>query len=269
MRAATLAPTLFLTFLAPSLAAASWLNAPAEQLRFDLPSLHRVPSTRAPSQQQQAALARPNPSVVVAVVDPASPSTSNIVDAAALSSRASFDDDDEDVQEDAPNFGAACTFESTYTTCGDFFDEESELDHGLFCSPAGVCGGKGAACGASEACSDGLICNLSSHRCVTATAKLLSIEHDRKAARRKTAAYACPEGAQACPSGIGGFECVHTATDDQHCGGCLGMGGVDCSAIPNALATSCRHGACVVHACNGGFRPDAEGGDCVDDMFYV
>lgn len=95
---------------------------------------------------------RPNPSVVVAVVDPASPTTSSIVKPSMLAEA----DEAENDQEDAANFGASCTFEShSFKTCGDFYDEVSGIDHGLFCSPSGICGGKGAACGASEACDDG------------------------------------------------------------------------------------------------------------------
>ncbi|BGP13203.1 hypothetical protein JCM10213_000218 [Rhodosporidiobolus nylandii] len=256
MRPSTAAPALLFSFLAPSLAAASWWSGDrASQLRFD-----RIPSLR---EGADAA----NPSVVVAVVDPASPSTSSLVTPSSLSSSSA--DEDEDEQEDAPNFGQACTYERTFQTCGDYFDEASGLDHGLFCSPSGVCGGKGAVCGASEACDEGLVCNLSSHRCVTATAALLSIEHDRKASRRKAAFAACPEGSQACSSGIGGFECIHVETDDQHCGGCLELGGRDCSAIPHAFATSCRSGSCQVHACVAGFSPNEEGTECVDEMFFA
>lgn len=77
----------------------------------------------------------------------------------------------------------------------------------------------------------------------------------------------CPHGAQACPSGAGGFEvrwspdlslhaqltfvtlvlqCVFTATEDTECGGCLGFGGRNCAAISHALATSCRGDECIV-----------------------
>ncbi|GJN87806.1 hypothetical protein Rhopal_000761-T1 [Rhodotorula paludigena] len=227
-------------FLAPALA----LAKPQDARQFVL---------NAPAQHAQAM--RPNPSMVVHIVDPATPSVST----APAPTADAWNDADADVelsnagaQEDAPNFGSPCTFDDPYATCGDFFDPATGLDHGLFCSPMGVCGGRGAACGATEACTD---------------AKLLSIESARKASRREAAASRCPEGAQACPSGAGGFECVHTATDDQQCGACLGFGGRNCAAIPNAFATSCRSGACRVHACVDGYQPNEEGTDCIDDIF--
>ncbi|BGO88783.1 hypothetical protein NBRC10512_006923 [Rhodotorula toruloides] len=268
MRAFIPSSSLFLSFLAPALVAASAqipLAAP-EQLLFDSPALRRAPpSTRPQSGSSQPMFpSRPNPSVVVAVVDPASPTTSSIVEPSMLAEA----DEAENDQEDAANFGASCTFEShSFKTCGDFYDEVSGIDHGLFCSPSGICGGKGAACGASEACDDGLVCNLSTHRCVKASAKLLSIENARKASRRESAMARCPDGAQACPSGIGGFECVFIATEDTECGGCLNFGGRNCAAIPHALATSCRGGECIVHACVAGYHPDAGNSECVDDMF--
>ncbi|GAA6029962.1 hypothetical protein JCM8097_009190 [Rhodosporidiobolus ruineniae] len=262
MRAATAVPSLFLTFLAPSFATASWFdgNNGANQLTFDVPAIHRVPSVRPNPAQGAHSAAAANPSVVVHVVDPASPSTSSAVTPSSLS------DDNDD--EDHPLFGATCTFESTFTTCGDYFDEASGLDHGLFCSPSGVCGGKGAACGASEACAGDLVCNTTNHRCTAPTAELLRAETSRAASRRKAAVQGCPEGATACPTGLGGFQCVHTLTDDLECGACVAFGGRVCSAIPNALATSCRGGSCRVHACVGGYQPNEEGTDCVDELLF-
>ncbi|GAA6047986.1 hypothetical protein JCM3770_006457 [Rhodotorula araucariae] len=248
-----------LSVLAPALAYASSQGAPA-QILFDAPASHRIAASR-PDPAQAAV--RANPSVIVHVVDPAQPSTSTVVMAQSM---AWYPAEDDQVQDDAPNFGRLCSYDEPFKTCGDFFDEASGVDHGLFCSPTGVCGGKGAACGATEACGDGLTCNLATHRCVPTTAKLLSIESARKASRRQAAASRCPDGAQACPSGIGGFECVYTAFENTECGGCLGMGGRNCAAIPNALATSCRGGACVVHACVPDYQPNEAGTDCVDDL---
>jgi hypothetical protein len=143
MRTST--PALFLSFLAPSFVAASWWDGSRpNQLAFDSPSsssgslLHHGAVPPHP--------ARPSPSVVVHLVDPASPSTSSLPSALT---------DEGDEAEDAPNFGQPCQFESVFQTCGDVYDEASGLDHGLFCSPAGVCGGRGAACGATEACGEG------------------------------------------------------------------------------------------------------------------
>ncbi|GAA5912065.1 hypothetical protein JCM6882_002023 [Rhodosporidiobolus microsporus] len=273
----SLSAPLFLTFLAPSFAAASWFDGAAHavggQLTFDSPALHRVPSTRPNrtqkgSQQQQQQAQRANPSVVVRVVDPASPSTAR-GESSGFSNVEDGSEGDDDEQEDEPNFGEACAFEATFSTCGNFFEPSTGVDHGLFCSPSGVCAGKGAACGATEACSEGLVCNLASHRCVTATAELLRIDSSRKAARRNAAHNACPEGSEVCSSGFGGFRCVHTPSDDQECGACLSLGGRDCSAIPHALATSCRQGNCRVHACVGGYSPNEEGTECLDDLIYA
>ncbi|ORY80779.1 hypothetical protein BCR35DRAFT_331838 [Leucosporidium creatinivorum] len=74
-----------------------------------------------------------------------------------------------------------------------------------------------------------------------------------------------PEGTEACSSGIGGFECVDTLTDVNECGGCHNFGGVSCSTIEGALATSCRDGGCVVHACTGGFTLRDDGSGCDED----
>lgn len=58
-------------------------------------------------------------------------------------------------QLDAPNFGQSCEFQDAYKTCGDFFHLATGVDHALFCSPAGVCAGTGAACGGNESCGAG------------------------------------------------------------------------------------------------------------------
>jgi hypothetical protein len=41
-------------------------------------------------------------------------------------------------------------------------------------------------------------------------------------------------------------QCVFTTVEANECGGCLNLGGRNCGAMPNALATSCRDGTCVV-----------------------
>jgi hypothetical protein len=245
---------------------------------------------------EQKGIARSaNPFVVVHVVDPLAPSTS-LVAAPTPLAMAEEDaeqddaaDDDEDASEyhftDSPNFGRPCDFGAgAFRSCGDYFDAESEVDHGLFCSPAGICAGKGAACGATEACLEGellssllsffpsfhpperelprtdhgvwphttagLVCDLDRNRCAEPTAKLLGIETARRTSRRESAAARCPHRAEACPNGHGGFECVYTLTDDAECGACRGLGGRDCAKIEHALATSCRKGACVVRELN-------------------
>lgn len=42
------------------------------------------------------------------------------------------------------------------------------------------------------------------------------------------------------------LQCVDTLFDVNECGGCHNFGGVSCSTIEGALATSCRDGGCVV-----------------------
>lgn len=231
-----------------------------------------------------------NPSVVVHLVDPSAPSTSLV--AAATPLAMAEQDTEQDATADAdgdtsayhfadsPNFGRSCDFKAgTFLSCGDYFDAASEIDHGLFCSPRGICAGKGAACGATEACAEGespsgllsahprpplerelprtdhafwspspagLVCDLDRNRCTEPTAKLLGIDTARRTSRRESAAARCPHRAEACPNGHGGFECVYTLTDDAECGACRGLGGRDCAKIDHALATSCRKGACVV-----------------------
>ncbi|BGP53232.1 hypothetical protein JCM8202_002559 [Rhodotorula sphaerocarpa] len=281
-----------LVWLAPSLALArihlDVHAAAARQLHFDTPDQHRMPVATQPrtalalgrgAARPAAAAAAANPSVVVHVVDPASPSTSFVTaphvqasqaaarDPASQPPSAEFDDEDEEEEagSDSPNFGRACDYSNggAFQSCGDYFDEAAGLDHGLFCSPANICAGKNAVCGASEACNQGLICDLEVHRCVEPTAKLLGIETARRASRRESAAARCPLGAEACPTGRGGFECVHVETDDQECGACRSLGGRDCSRIEHALATSCRRGGCVVHACLEGYVPSEDASECI------
>ncbi|GAA5900965.1 hypothetical protein JCM5296_004941 [Sporobolomyces johnsonii] len=263
MRASTSSFSLVLALLTPCLASAGSIDfLDHVQHPLDVAAHRSAPSRFSQVDRPQGVPV--SPSVVVHVVDPSSPSTSSIVMPSSLARPTADDDGDE--QEDAPNFGQTCEFKDTFTLCGDYFDAETETDHGLFCSPQGVCGGKGAACGASEACSDGLVCNLTAHRCVPASASFLSVEHSRKSSRHKAALSNCPVGAEACSSGIGGFECVYTSVEVTQCGGCVGFGGRDCSAIPNALATSCRAGVCVVHACTTGYTATEDGRDCIDSV---
>ena len=87
--------------------------------------------------------------VIIHRVDPAPPSVS------AQSVLAG--EEDQDSQLDEPNFGCSCQYSPSnpYNTCGDYFAEETGVDHGLFCSPSGICAGLGAACGSTESCLDG------------------------------------------------------------------------------------------------------------------
>ncbi|GAA5978997.1 hypothetical protein JCM10908_002765 [Rhodotorula pacifica] len=283
MLSSTPALLLFAALFAPShaLAQSPLDSAPMRQLPFD--SRSQPPRVDA-SYQLRKEVARPaNPSVVVHIVDPSAPSTSFIAvpatpsTVAAAAEEAVDEDDEEEEQDDdnspafhqtdSPNFGRVCDFSAgAFLSCGDYFDAESKIDHGLFCSPAGVCAGKGAVCGATEACAQGLVCDLENNRCAEPTAKLLGIETARRSSRRESAVARCPHNAEACPTGHGGFECVYTLTDDAECGACRGMGGRDCAKIEHALATSCRKGACVVHACIEGFLPSADGIECIDAL---
>ncbi|KAL8280954.1 hypothetical protein RQP46_006633 [Phenoliferia psychrophenolica] len=153
---------------------------------------------------------------------------------------------------DNPNFGSACQFvaSATYLTCGDYLHLATGVDHALFCSPRGVCAGELAACGSDEACDEGLSCNSFTQRCAKTGSFIKSINAARLEQRRKTATASgrCPELAEACSTGSGGFECVQTLSEVKECGGCLGLGGRDCSKINNALSSSCREGACVIPA---------------------
>lgn len=57
-------------------------------------------------------------------------------------------------QGDNRNFGKACRLaETESSTCGDYFD--GRVDHALFCSPVGICAGRGAICGTDAACNTG------------------------------------------------------------------------------------------------------------------
>ncbi|GAA5924161.1 uncharacterized protein JCM15063_005561 [Sporobolomyces koalae] len=229
----------------------------------------------APAGRRLERVARPArvSSVVVHVVDPASPTTSTVVTPALIARQAleyyGEEDEDQDLPEaSSPNFGQPCEYrQSPFTVCGDYYDSETETDHGLFCSPSGFCASKGSVCGSNSACSTGLVCNLSTHRCETESAQSLSISESRRNSRQRTAMSNCPDRAQACYSpAFGGFECVFTGSEVTQCGGCIGTGGIDCSKIEGALATSCRHGSCVIHACAGGYAPSEDGTECIDEL---
>lgn len=103
---------------------------------------------------------RPSESVLVHLVDPASPTTSTVVTPSSIAREAleySQNDDEEEEEDDSPNFGSECEYSqgNPFSVCGDYFDQETETDHGLFCSPGGICAGKGAVCGSNKACSQG------------------------------------------------------------------------------------------------------------------
>lgn len=68
-----------------------------------------------------------------------------------------------------------------------------------------------------------------------------SVEQQRRRRRadRLEAAPACASGFTAC-----GNRCVNTAKDIEHCGGCAGFGGVDCTTLTDG-GVSCIAGKCV------------------------
>ncbi|KAI5478532.1 hypothetical protein MNV49_005068 [Pseudohyphozyma bogoriensis] len=144
---------------------------------------------------------------------------------------------------DTPDFGARCEFVKPYVTCGDYFEPRTGLDHALFCSPDGVCAGKGAACGSSEACAEGLSCNLQNHRCAPTGSFTISVNAQRLDQRRKASKQLCPAETEACHAPNGAFHCVFTMRETEECGGCLDAGGIDCSALPNVMSSSCRDGS--------------------------
>ncbi|GAA5960395.1 hypothetical protein JCM3765_007497 [Sporobolomyces pararoseus] len=244
-----------------------FLDHPGQQ-RF--PVAHSNSPSRLERVPRPSRVQRPQESVLVHLVDPASPTTSTVVTPSSIAREAlEYSEVEEDEEaDDSPNFGRKCDYEqgNPFSVCGDYFDETTQTDHGLFCSPKGICAGKGAVCGSNSACSEGLVCNLSNHRCEMSTALSKSISESRKHTRQRTALSMCPEAAQACTSEFGGFECVFTDSEVTQCGGCLNLGGVDCSAIPNSLATSCRRGSCKIHACVAGYLPSEDGTECVDEF---
>jgi hypothetical protein len=130
-----------------------FLDHATQQHQFPLSRLERVPR---PSRVE-----RPQESVLVHLVDPASPTTSTVVTPSSIAREAldysPSDSEEEEEEDDSPNFGAKCVYEegNPFSVCGDYFSEETQTDHGLFCSPKGICAGKGAVCGSSQACSEG------------------------------------------------------------------------------------------------------------------
>ncbi|KAI0718538.1 hypothetical protein C8T65DRAFT_803808 [Cerioporus squamosus] len=65
------------------------------------------------------------------------------------------------------------------------------------------------------------------------------------------------------------FECVHTDTDLESCGGCttpldrFSPVGVDCTQIPGVIDVKCMFGACVVNRCTSGYVRAADNSSCV------
>lgn len=105
--------------------------------------------------------------------------------------------------DDEPNFGAPCMYDSErpFLTCGDYLAPSTGTDHGLFCSPRGVCAGQGAVCGISEACGQGLECNLRVHKCAQKGSFQRSRGELRLESRRKASGGACPVESEVCPDG--------------------------------------------------------------------
>jgi len=142
--------SLFFASLFPLFASAhalSFLDHPIAQLPLSAPS--RLAQIPRPSK------IRPSESVLVHLVDPASPTVSTIVTPASIAREALEWTEEEEEQESSDNFGGECQFEGSFTVCGDYFEARTGTDHGLFCSPKGVCAGKGSVCGSDSACSNG------------------------------------------------------------------------------------------------------------------
>lgn len=118
-------------------------------------------STRIDRIPRPSRVQRPSESVLVHLVDPASPTTSTVVTPSSIAREAleysEKDGEEEEDEDDSPNFGSKCEYSqgNPFSVCGDYFDQETETDHGLFCSPRGICAGKGAVCGSNKACSQG------------------------------------------------------------------------------------------------------------------
>ncbi|KAG8974430.1 hypothetical protein FRB90_009768 [Tulasnella sp. 427] len=94
----------------------------------------------------------------------------------------------------------------------------------------------------------------------------------RKSAQLKnrTADTVCPYGMMTCPvpgSTTGATECFEDFADLNACGGCPGLTGQDCDAIPNKLNVACEasgsKNTCVVHSCEPGFVPSIDKKSCV------
>ncbi|KAH8926702.1 hypothetical protein BT69DRAFT_952269 [Atractiella rhizophila] len=87
----------------------------------------------------------------------------------------------------------------------------------------------------------------------------------------------CPLSETACPlnfgsassstSGDGGYECIDTSNAVQSCGGCLGRGGVDCTAIEGVKGVGCEEGVCTVFSCEKGYMKTRDG--CVKTSVCV
>ncbi|KAL7413972.1 hypothetical protein BDY24DRAFT_324301, partial [Mrakia frigida] len=100
-----------------------------------------------------------------------------------------------------------------------------------------------------------------------------------KAQRKDYSSFLCPGQSLACPVKTGvkeeelatladwfkiGFECLEVKKEQKSCGGCATLGaGQDCTAIPNALDTSCELGVCSVSSCKAGFVVGKDSKTCV------
>ncbi|WVR08376.1 hypothetical protein IAU60_005431 [Kwoniella sp. DSM 27419] len=72
--------------------------------------------------------------------------------------------------------------------------------------------------------------------------------------RKKRAEWHCGPGFLACavPNTPGTFECVNVLSDLESCGGCIGRGGVDCTAFDPLASSTCEAGVCL-HECPEGY----------------
>ncbi|KAI0271353.1 hypothetical protein BC834DRAFT_922157 [Gloeopeniophorella convolvens] len=78
----------------------------------------------------------------------------------------------------------------------------------------------------------------------------------------------CPADLIACPvTGAFGlssdYECIDTLHDLGSCGGCVGAGGQDCSAIRGVWNVGCESGTCTVYNCMAGYRLSPNGTACI------
>ncbi|KAL8291327.1 hypothetical protein RQP46_002305 [Phenoliferia psychrophenolica] len=141
----------------------------------------------------------------------------------------------------------------------------------------GICGGIGTLCedgcsGGNALCASGN-CDSETGTCAVSTVILTPSQNGRS--RRSTVDLAsrgshCPAEQSTCAAPGGrSFECVDTTSNLEQCGGCAGLGGTDCTALPGVDAVGCRAGRCEVWACAVGFTWSAAAAECTPAMLML
>ncbi|GAA6024623.1 hypothetical protein JCM8202_005085 [Rhodotorula sphaerocarpa] len=120
-----------------------------------------------------------------------------------------------------------------------------------------ICGGTGAGCtgGGLYPAADSFCAT--DHSCDAETGKCVRRKGSQSRPKRPIIS-ACPASQTLCSLG-NRSACVDTESDVEHCGGCAGRGGLDCTSLPGATDVDCVWGRCEIWECAPGWEYSEEG----------